>query len=143
MLYYSEKLEKLFEDEESLKTAELEYDEKQKEKERVEKDKKVEKKRLAKLIEDAEADIDKARDELVKVKSDAMEIVKSTETTVTEMLKDAEDKIIEAQERRYEAIKTFNEKFGAYTKTYTGDKAYNEFKRNAEDLLGLFFNHSI
>ena len=67
MLYYSEKLEELFENEESLKTAELEYDEKQKEKERIEKDKKVEKKRLAKLIEDAEADIDKARDELVKV----------------------------------------------------------------------------
>ncbi len=142
MLYYSEKLEELFENEESLNSAEAKYDEEQQEKERIEKDKKAEKKRLAKLIEDAEADIDKARDELVKVKEEAMTIVKATEATVNEMLKDAEDKITEAQERRYEAIKNFNEKFGTYTKTYTGDKAYNEFKRNA-DLMGLLFNHLI
>ena len=129
MLYYSEKLEELFENEESLNSAEAKYDEEQQEKERIEKDKKAEKKRLAKLIEDAEADIDKARDELVKVKEEAMTIVKATEATVNEMLKDAEDKITEAQERRYEAIKNFNEKFGTYTKTYTGDKAYNEFKQ--------------
>ena len=68
-----------------------------------------------------------------------MKLVESTEETVNKMLKDAEDKITEAQERRYEAIKNFNEKFGTYTKTYTGDEAYNEFKRNA-DLFELIFN---
>ena len=142
MLYYSEKLEELFENEEALNSAEAKYDEEQQEKERIEKDKKAEKKRLAKLIEDAEADIDKARDELVEVKAEVVKIIDSTEETVNKMLKDAEDKITQAQERRYEAIKNFNEKFGTYTKTYTGDKAYNEIKRNA-DLMGLLFNHLI
>lgn len=139
MLYYSEKLEELFDSPESLELAESEYDKEQQEKEQIEKDKKAEKKRLAKLIEDTEADIDKARDELVEVKAEALKLVESTEETVNKMLKDAEDKITEAQERRYEAIKNFNEKFGTYTKTYTGDEAYNEFKRNA-DLFELIFN---
>lgn len=142
MLYYSEKLEELFETQKALEIAESEYDKGQKEKEKREKDKKAEKKRLAKLIEDAEADIDKARDEFIEVKAEAMKIVESTEETVNKMLKDAEDKITQAQERRYEAIKNFNEKFGTYTKTYTGDKAYNEFKRNV-DLMSLLFNHLI
>lgn len=142
MLYYSEKLEELFDSPESLELAESEYDKEQQEKEQIEKDKKAEKKRLAKLIEDAEADIDKARDELVEVKAEALKIVESTEKTVDKMLKEAEDNISEAQQRRYELIKTFNEKFGTYTKTYTGNDAYNEFMRNA-NLISSLFNHFI
>ena len=66
-------------------------------------------------------------EEYEKAKDKAAEILDKSNAEVEKILKDAKDVIKKAEEERYKAIRLFNEKFGAYTTTYNGEKALKEF----------------
>lgn len=133
MRYYSDKLKKLFENEKDLTTAEKEFDE------TLEKKEKDTKKEMAKAIEKANSEIDDARENYAKVYKEADELVKKARKEAEELLSPAKEKIEEAQKKKYDAVKAFNDKYGTYTVSYTGEKAYNEFKRNS-DWFNYMFN---
>ena len=48
---------------------------------------------------------------------------------VDSILEPAKKKVKDAQQKKYEAIKAFNEKFGPFRTIYTGQKAIDEFSR--------------
>ena len=138
MRYYSDKLEKLFENEEDLSKAEKEFDEMQAKKEKEKQELLASKKEMATAIEKANETIEEARENYAKVYDEAEKIVKKAKEEAENILKPAREKIKEAQYAKYNAVKAFNQKYGPYTVSYTGEKAYNEFKRNSD-----WFNHII
>ena len=72
----------------------------------------------------------------------AEEIVNKAKSEAAELLKPAKEQIREAQYNKYEKVKQFNNKYGPYSVSYTGEKAYNEFKRSSDwfnYLLNEFF----
>ena len=48
---------------------------------------------------------------------------------VDAIMKEANDAVAKAEREKYEAIKAFNDRYGAYKTTYTGARAAEEFKR--------------
>ena len=57
------------------------------------------------------------------------------------MVKEADEAVKKAETAKRDAILKFNEKFGAYSKTYTGERAEREFERITDyfnDLLSIF-----
>ena len=60
------------------------------------------------------------------------------------MVKEADAAVLKAETAKRDAIIKFNEKFGPYSKTYTGDKAKKEYERinnyfkDMKDLLSVF-----
>lgn len=122
MKFYSEELKKFFDTEEQCLAEE--------EKARVEaEEKKVTKAKLAKAIEDAERDLDEAYAGLEEAKHRVAELQKEYDEKVDAIMNPACDLIKECTKARADAIKTFNDKFGVYTTTYTGNKALNEFAK--------------
>lgn len=122
MKYYSEKLNKLFDDAAALKKAEELADKEAAEKENTKKD-------LATKIEVAEAAVEKAYHDYVEAKAVAEKIAKDANAEITKILQAARKDIAEADAKRTEAIKQFNDKFGTYKAVYTGDRAEREAKR--------------
>ena len=94
---------------------------------------------MANAIEKANSEIDDARENYAKVYKEADELVKKARKEAEDLLKPAKEKIEEAQQKKYDAVKRFNDKYGTYTVSYTGEKAYNEFKRNS-DWFDYIFN---
>ena len=122
MKFYSEELKKFFDTEEQCLAEE--------EKARVEaEEKKVTKAKLAKAVEDAEKDLDEAYAGLEEAKQQVAELQKEYDEKVDAIMNPACDLIKECTKARAEAIKEFNEKYGVYTTTYTGNKALNEFAK--------------
>ena len=87
---------------------------------------------MAKAIESANQAIDDAREDYSKAHKEAEEIMQEARKKAEDILKPAREKIKEAQYQRYNAVKEFNQKYGPYTESYTGERAYNEFKRNSD-----------
>lgn len=124
MRYYSDELKKFFDTEESLLAEE--------EKARVEaEEKKITKAKLAKAVEDADKALDNAYECLGEAKKKVAELQKEYDEKVDAIMNPARDLIKECTKARAEAIKAFNDKFGVYTTTYTGNKALNEFAKTA------------
>lgn len=122
MKFYSEELKKFFDTEEQCLAEE--------EKARVEaEEKKVTKAKLAKAIEDAEKDLDEAYAGLEEAKQKVAELQKEYDEKVDAIMNPACDLIKECTKVRADAIKSFNEKFGVYTTTYSGNKALNEMAK--------------
>lgn len=119
MKFYSEDLKRFFDTEEQCLAEE--------EKARVAaEEKKVTKAKLAKAVEDADKALDEAYEELEVAKKAVEELQKEYDEKVDSIMNPAREKITECTKNRAEAIKEFNNKFGVYTTTYTGNKALNE-----------------
>ena len=142
MKFYSEKLSKLYETEAELKTAEEKYEKQLQEKKEAEEKRKNEivneKKALAKAVDEADACVDAARENYKKVKAEPVKIIEEAYEKAEKLLEPAENAVQEAQKTKYNAVVEFNKKYGPYTESYTGDKAYNEFKKTSEWFDDLF-----
>jgi len=133
MKIYSELLDKLFDTMDECINAEKTY---QKEQEEKEKEKAVKaqavskrKKELADRVEQAEEEVRKAYAEYDCLKDEAKKILDESNNKIIELLSPAVDKIKAAQRERYNAIVEFNNNFGVYSRQYTGERAFEEFKR--------------
>ena len=124
MRFYSDELKKFFDTEEECLSAEETAKVKAEEK-------KVTKAKLAKAVEDAEKDLDEAYAGLEEAKKKVAELQKEYDDKVDAIMNPAHDLIKECTKARAEAIKEFNDNFGVYTTTYSGNKALNEFAKTA------------
>ena len=125
MKYYSETLEKFFDDEKSLVEAEAAR--------KAEETKNAEtKKILATRIKTAETKLDEACKHLDDVTLQCDELIKECNDKVSKMLEEAQKTVTSARKARYEAIENFNKKFGTYTTSYTGEQAQKELDRIVE-----------
>ena len=138
MKYYSEVVNKLFDSQEELESAEKAAKE-QKEKEAVEKALvSKEKKACADIVKATESSVDDAREKYNAAKKEAQEIISKAYAEARSILSEASKELSAAQEKRYEALKSFNAKYGPYTMSYTGEKAYNEWKKAVESFNTFF-----
>lgn len=130
MKYYSEILNKTFDTEKECFDAEKAFAKEQK---INSDDKKTQnsksKKELALAIQQAEKEIDEA-DKLYGIAQlKAAKILDESNRKAEEILEEAQKRVRDAEKRRLDAIQAFNMKFGAYTKTITGEKALDEFNK--------------
>ena len=124
MKFYSEELKQFFDTEEQCLAEE--------EKARVEAEEtKVTKAKLAKEVEDADKALDGAYEGLKLAKEQVEELQKEYDQKVDGIMNPARDRVQECIKLRAEAIKNFNDNFGVYTTTYSGNKALNEFAKTA------------
>ena len=131
MRYYSDELKQFFDTEEKL----LAEEEKARQ---AAEEKKVTKAKLAKAVEDAEKDLDEAYAGLKSAEEKVGELQKEYDAKVDAIMTPAHDRIKECAKARAEAIKKFNDKFGVYTTTYSGNKALNEFAK-IDDMINQFW----
>lgn len=143
MKYFSEVLNKTFDTEDELVKAEEQYEVEQKEKEeRANKERTLiskEKKAGADLIKKADDEVSIAQEKFNETKKEAQKILSDAYKKAEEMIRTSSKELSVAQEKRYKALREFNERFGPYTVSYTGEKAYNEFKK-AVDYFNSMFN---
>lgn len=135
MKYYSEKLGKLFDTPEELK-------EKEAAAAKAETEKAITKARLAKNIEDADNALNSAYDALEIAKKKVEELQKEYDKKVDDILNPAIEEVKKCNEKKVNAIKTFNKVYGPYKTTYTGDRATREWCRTSnlfENLLRDFW----
>lgn len=129
MKYFSEKLSKLFDSEEQLFQAEAEENDRQ-EKERIAKaERSKQKKEYADKIEKAQSDVDKAYEDLETAKEEVREILEASNARMNKILNEAKDKVRAAEKTKMDALSEFNKRFGAYTTSYTGEKAEAEYNK--------------
>ena len=142
MKIYSEILDKFFDTAEECENAETLYQKEKEEKEQKQKEKSLaiskEKKELATAVETAEAALAKAYDNYEEVKEQVRKILEESNQRALDILQPAKEEIKKAQEEKYKAISAFNKKFGVYTTTYSGDKAYRELKRATSWINDIF-----
>ena len=131
MRYYSDELKQFFDTEEKL----LAEEEKARQ---AAEEKKVTKAKLAKAVEDADKDLDEAYAGLEAAKQKVAELQKEYDEKVDAIMNPARDLIKECTKARAEAIKAFNDKFGVYTTTYTGNKALNEMVKMEKIFDNIF-----
>lgn len=133
MKYYSEVLDYKFDTEEELVKAEEEYEALQKSrKEKANEEKALiskEKKASAAVIKEAEDNVFAAQEKFNEAKKEAQKIIEEARKKAEDIVRTSSKELSAAQEKRYKALKEFNNKFGPYTVSYTGEKAYNEFKK--------------
>lgn len=131
MKFYSEELKEFFDTEEQCLAEEEEARQKAEEK-------KVTKAKLAKAVEDADKALDNAYEGLEEAKKKVTELQKEYGAKVDEIMNPTRDLIRECTKNRAEAIRAFNEKFGVYTTTYTGNKALNEMLKMEKLMDNMF-----
>lgn len=148
MKYYSEVLDDKFNSEEELLKAEEEYKAlQQSKKEKADKERALvskEKKASAELIKKAEDEVSVAQERFNEAKKEAQEILDKARKEAEDIIRSSSKELSAAQEKRYKALREFNEKFGPYTVSYTGEKAYNEFKKAVDyfnDIFNWNWNH--
>lgn len=134
MKYYSEKLDKLFESPEALQAAESSKKRKKgtstTESPVVEEKSTVPtRKELANEVELADERVKKAYADYETAKAKAEELSKKYLEEVNAILDPAQKEVKEAERLRYEAIRNFNDSYGAYQVTYTGAKAADEMMK--------------
>lgn len=140
MKYYSELTKKAYDTEEDCINAEKMFAEEEAKKKEEASNLSKEKRELAKLIEDAENELDEAYHFYTEAKEDADKIVSDAEKEAAKIIDEACTKVKAAQRKRYEAIANFNKRFGVYTAHYDGDKALKELRRSTEWINNVFGN---
>lgn len=133
MRYFSDELKQFFDTEESLLAAEETARQKQE-------SAKATKAKYAKAVEDAEAEIDAARKAYDDAEAKVAELQKEYDEKVKEIMDPAVQRYVEAKRARATAIKEFNDKYGTYTTTYTGNDALNELEKFTSRFEKLFHN---
>lgn len=131
MRYYSDELKQFFDTEEKL----LAEEEKARQ---AAEEKKVTKAKLAKAVDDADKALDNAYECLEEAKKKVAQLQKEYDEKVDAIMNPARDLIKECTKARAEAIKKFNDKFGVYTTTYSGNKALNEFAK-IDNMINQFW----
>lgn len=147
MKYFSEKLNRVFDTEKELKAEEAKLDSTQetsnnedsrlKDVEKVKENsvsKAPSKKQLAAAVEDAETALKEAHANYDVAKQKVEELSKKYLEEVDAILNPAKDAVKKAEQNRYEAIRKFNESYGAYQVTYTGERAAQEMLRTIHDI---------
>lgn len=160
MKYYSEKLNQMFDTPEALEAAENTAKKSCKHKACVKTDvnekcsckdeasKNVEnpsKKQLAANVDAAEEKLKAAYAEYDVAKKQIEELSKTYLESVDAILTPAKEAVKKAEQERYAAIRKFNESFGAYQVTLTGDRAAKEMMRALNELNSIqrkVFNNS-
>lgn len=132
MKYYSEKLNELFDTPEALAEAEATAKKKSSKKTKVEEVVPEEpctptKKQLAAEVDAADNAVKEAYANYESAKVKAEELSKKYLAEVAAIMDPAKKAVKDAEQRRYDAIKNFNDSYGAYQVTYTGSKAAEEF----------------
>ena len=144
MKIYSEILNKIFDTVEECEAAETQYKKEQEQKDIAKKEKALmvskEKKELATVVENAELALTKAYDEYEIAKEEVRKILEESNQKAMDILNPAKENIKKAQEEKYKAISAFNKRFGFYTTTYSGDRAYKELKRATSWINDVFDN---
>ena len=155
MKVYSEILDKLFDSEKDCLKAEKDYaiEQKKQEKAKIAEEEKLkeekaliskEKKEYADKIAQTEEQLKSARENYKLAQDKAAEILEESNKQVSEILNSAKEEVKKAERAKRDAIVEFNNKFGAYTKSYTGEKAIEEFNKAVDlftnPLVDLFKN---
>lgn len=103
------------------------------------------KKQLASNVENAEQVLKEAYANYEMAKQQVEEISKKYLEDVDAIMEPAKKAVTEAERAKYDAIRKFNESFGAYQTTYTGAKAAEELMKAINSLnaktLSLFRNN--
>lgn len=133
MKYYSEELKSMFDTEEQLLAAEETARQKKE-------SAKVTKAKYAKAVKDAETQVEIAHTSYDKAISKVQELQKEYDQKVKEIMDPAVDQLVKAQKDRADAITKFNDKYGTYTTTYTGNEALKEFDKFVDRFTKLFDN---
>ena len=132
MKFYSEELKQFFDTEEKCLAEE--------EKARIKaEEKKITKAKLAKAVEDADKALDNAYESLEKAKTEVKELQKEYDAKVDAIMNPVIEHLKLMQKERADAIKLFNDKFGVYTTTYSGNEALNEMLK-MDKIFDNFFN---
>lgn len=131
MKFYSEKLDKLFDTQEELQAAET-----PKKKKKAVTEQPVDdaatvptRKELATAVEAAEERVKQAYADYETARGKAEELSKKYLEEINAILDPAQKAVKEAERLRYEAIRNFNDSYGAYQVTYTGAKAADEMMK--------------
>ena len=133
MKYYSESLKKFYDSESDL----LKAEEEEKKQQAIAE---TSRKEMAKNIEEANTRIDKAYQEYEVAKKKVDDLIAETRQKVKSILDPAKKEISDAENDRMEAIKEFNEKYGVYTETFSGDKAVEQYNRVLNQINSTFEN---
>ena len=131
--YYSEDLKKFYDSESDLLKAE---DEAKKQKDIAENSRKE----MARKIDEANDRIDRAYQSYDAAKKQVNDIINEAKKQVKDILDPAKKEISDAENARMEAIKEFNEKYGVYTETFSGDKAVEQYNRVLNHFNSTFEN---
>ena len=122
MKFYSEKTKKLYETEEELKIAEEAL-------QAAKDSRELTRKQLAKKIEEAQERVHRAEEAYTDVEKQVEALIEETKKTIEQMYEEPTKELRDAQKNRVNAIREFNDKFGVYTISYSGDEAEKEFDR--------------
>lgn len=138
MKFYSEKLNKLFDTPEALNEAEASMPKcKCAAKDENYEEKLPSKKQLAADVDAAEEKLKAAYAEYEVAKKQIEELSKTYLESVEAILTPAKEAVKTAEKARYEAIRKFNDSFGAYQVTLTGDKAAKEMLRAMNEMNNM------
>lgn len=132
MKFYSEKLDKLFDTPEELQAAETPKKKKKAATEQPVVDETATvptRKELASAVEAADERVKQAYADYETAKGKAEELSKKYLEEINALLDPAQKAVKEAERLRYEAIRNFNDSYGAYQVTYTGAKAADEMMK--------------
>ena len=132
MKFYSEKLDKLFDTPEELQAAETSKKKKKAVNEQPVVDESATmptRKELASAVEAADERVKQAYADYETAKGKAEELSKKYLEEINALLDPAQKAVKEAERLRYEAIRNFNDSYGAYQVTYTGAKAADEMMK--------------
>ena len=129
MKFYSEKLNQMFDTPEQLEQAEATTTTKRKGRKLTDepaKEAQPTKKQLAAEVEAADEAVKAAYVDYESAKAKVEELSKQYLDQVNSIIEPAKKAIKDAEQKRYDAIRRFNETFGAYQVTYTGARAADE-----------------
>lgn len=97
-------------------------------------------KEMARKIDEANDRIDRAYQSYDAAKKQVNDIINEAKKQVKDILDPAKKEISDAENERMEAIKEFNEKYGVYTETFSGDKAVEQYNRVLNQFNSAFEN---
>lgn len=132
MKYYSDILKKNFNTEKECLEAEKQHALKSNEESKKQTQLSLRKKALAKEIDDADVKVTEANKLYDIAKDKARKILEDANKQAEKVLEEAEVKVREAEENKLKALQTWSKEFGTYSKTYTGQKALEEYKKSIE-----------
>lgn len=96
------------------------------------------KKELADAVQKAQDNIDKANDAYNQARNSAIDILKEAQDKADKIVNEAEAKLEEAYKEKVSAIQAFNNEFGTYMVTYTGNEALNEWNRQSQKFTDMW-----
>ena len=150
MKYYSERLDEVFDTEEELRLAEATLPEAQGKcdgdcdnckdpcyssdeddlpADSIKKESLPTKKELADAVQKCDSDLKEAYNLYSVAEKKVEELSKKYLEEVDAILKPAKRAVRSAEEKKFEAVKRFNDIYGVYRVSYTGEKAAEEFNR--------------